>query len=147
VKRLTRSLGILGIAGLVTAGTVFGQSQGDLRRTYGAPLSEVFVVRPGISATATYATDGRIIELMISPRITGPVKSRVATLSRDSVDEVLNELVPASKRGRFIRTWFFDAVCEPENDCAGVSLVFQNVTIYYNSGRGGVCYAIVKWKD
>jgi hypothetical protein len=146
VKRLTRS--VLGIAGLlISAGTLFGQSKEDLRRKYGAPLSEVFMVRPTISATATYATNGRIIELLISPRITGTIKSRGVTLSRDSVDEILNDLVPAWERGKFIITRFENIVCEPENDCAGVSLEFQNVTIYYNSGRGGLCYAVVKWKD
>jgi hypothetical protein len=149
VTRLTCGFGILAIAGfLISDGALFGQSKEDLRRKYGEPFSEVFMVRPGISVAATYGTDGRIIELLISPRITNIIKSREATLSQSSVDAVLNELVPDSVRGKGISAGFMNVVCMPENDCSGTSQEFQHVTIYYNAGKGGgLCYAVVKWKD
>jgi hypothetical protein len=127
---------------------LFGQSKEDLRRKYGEPISEVFMVRPGISVTATYGTNGRIIELLVSPRITDIIKSRGTTLSQDSVTAIINELVPDSVRGKGISGGFMNLVCAPENDCSGSSQEFQHVTIYYNAGRGGgICYAVVKWKD
>jgi hypothetical protein len=114
---------------------------------YGEPPSEVFTVRPGISVTATYATDGRIIELVISPQITDLIKSRGKTLSHDTVDAILHELVPDSVRGKPIIAGFLNIGCMPENDCAGSSQEFQNVTIYYNAGiEGKLCYAVVQWK-
>ncbi len=60
------------------------------------------MVRPGVSVTATYAKNGRIIELLIAPRLAEMVKSRATTLSEDSVDAILNELVPDSVRGKYI---------------------------------------------
>ncbi len=106
------------------------------------------MVRPGIGVTATYATNGRIVELLISPRTTDLIKSRGKTLSHESVNAILNELVPDSVRGKPISAGFMNMVCMPENDCSGSSQEFQNVTIYYNAGKeGGLCYVVVKWKE
>ena len=149
MKRLTCRCVILSVAGvLISPGALFGQSKEDLKRKYGEPLSEVFMARPGISVTATYGANGRVIELLISPSITSIIKSRGATLSQDSVTAILNELVPDSVRGKGISAGFMNLVCMPENDCSGSSQEFQHVTIYYNAGKeGGLCYAVVKWKD
>jgi len=106
------------------------------------------MVRPGVSVTATYAKNGRIIELLVGSRITEMIESRGTVLSQDSVDAILIELVPDSARGKYIIGGFINAICEPESDCSGSWLQFQNVTIYYNSAReGGLRYAVVKWKD
>jgi hypothetical protein len=52
------------IAGyLIANGTPIGQSGDDLRRKYGEPSSETFVVRPGVEVTATYAANRRVTEL------------------------------------------------------------------------------------
>lgn len=149
MKRLTCRFGILGVAGfLVSAGLLAGQSKEDLRRKYGEPLTEVFMVRPGINALASYGTNGRILELLISPRITDLIKSRGTTLSHESVDEILDEMVPDSLRGKPLSGGFMNLICMPENDCSGTYQEFQHVSIYYNAGKsGGICYAVVKWKD
>lgn len=149
MKQLIRGLGILGTAGfLIFAGTLLGQSSADLRQKYGQPVSEVFMVRPGIGVTATYGTNGRIIELLIAPRTTDLIKSRGKTLKHESLDVILHEMVPDSARGKPISASFMNVGCFPENDCSGSSQEFQNVTIYYNAGKeGGLCYAVVKWKQ
>lgn len=75
---------ILMIAVVLTlpgTGTFAGQSRAKLRRKYGVPISETFLVRPGITATATYGTGGRIIEYLISPQITDLENSRGRTLN------------------------------------------------------------------
>src|SRR6266481_1287335 len=51
---MSRFFGIAGF--LIPSGTLFGQSKEELRRKYGEPISETFMVRPGISVIATYAT-------------------------------------------------------------------------------------------
>ena len=149
VKQLIRIVATFCVAGfLLSAGTLHGQSRDELKRKYGEPSSEVFLVRPDISATPTYSAIGRIIELLISPRIAGITKSRGATLSRDVVTAILDELVPNSARGKYIIAGFANAACLPENDCAGSYQQFENLTIYYNAGRdGGLCYAVVQWKE
>lgn len=85
---------------LVVGGTLAGQSRDDLRRRYGQPRSETFVVRPGIEVTATYAKDGRVTELMMVPATPGLIKSRGSGLSLDSINAIIDELVPLSARGK-----------------------------------------------
>jgi len=147
--RRIRKFVIFGVAGvLISSGTLSGQSREELRRKYGEPVSETFMLSPGISATATYATNGRITELLIAPRTTGLIKSRGGTLSQDTVRTILDELVPRSARGKHLISGFVNLTCLPENECQGSSEQFQNVTIYYNAGRdGGLNYAVVQWKE
>jgi hypothetical protein len=128
--------------------TIIAQSKDQLRQRFGEPVSETFLARPGIAATATYAPSGKIVELVISPLNSSLIKSRNATLSRESVDAVINELVPMSQRGRFVIGEFEDFICEPSDDCMGSSAHYQNVTIYYNGSakQSQVTYAVLQWK-
>ena len=146
MKHLSRVLVVLGIGGLLSApGTLAGQSKAELRRKYGAPISEAFIVRPGITATATYGTGGRIIEWLISPRITDLEKSGGRTLSYEAVKAVIDELVPPSVRGKQLGTGIRDVTCLPANDCDGSDQVYQNLRIYYNHGIAGLSYVVVQW--
>jgi hypothetical protein len=149
MKRVSRDLAIFSIAGcLVASGTLAGQSKDELRRKYGEPISETFTVRPDVSVTATYETNGRITQLQISPQVTGYIKSRGKTLSRDTAKTIIDELVPNSARGKFVIGEFLNFECLPENDCAGTTENYQKVTIYYNSAaEGQVHYAVVQWKN
>jgi len=128
--------------------TIIAQSKNQLRQRFGEPMSETFLVRPGIAVTATYAPNGKIAELVISPINSSLIKSRNATLTRESVDAVINELVPAANRGKFVISEFEHIICEPADDCSGSSAHYQNVTIYYNGSakEGRVTYAVVQWK-
>jgi hypothetical protein len=148
VKPLIRDLVISSAAGcLVASGTLAGQTRDELRRKYGDPLTETFIVRPDISVTATYARNGRITELLISPRITGSIKSRAVTLRQDSVKAVIDQLVPRSVRGKRRMAEFVNMTCLPEDDCAGSLETYEKVTIYYNAAAQGVHYAVIQWKE
>jgi len=106
------------------------------------------MVRQGISVTVTYRPDGRVAELLISPRILFDIKSRNNTLSQAEVKAVVDELVPRSERGKFQIGEFVNMICLPENDCGGTSENYEKVTIYYNAGtEGRVAYAVARWKD
>lgn len=147
MKHLIRDFVVFSISGfLFGSGTLVGQSRAALRQKYGEPISETFIVRPGISATATYGKSGRIIEWLISPRNTDPIKSRGRTMSQDSVKAVIEELVPHSVRGKSMSSGVLNVTCMPENDCGGTEQVYQNVTIYYNTGKSGLSYVVVQWK-
>jgi hypothetical protein len=147
VSHFIRDCAVFTIAGVIVAsGTLLGQSRDDLRRKYGDPVSETFVVRPGVSVTASYATNGRIVELLISPEAQGYIKSYALRkpTSRDFVRVLIDELLPSSLRGKFVIGGFNHMVCLPTNDCGGSSEKYENATIYYNGGKdGGVNYAVV----
>lgn len=147
MKQFIRDFVILSISGLlITSGTLAGQSRAALRRKYGEPIAETFIVRPGMSVTATYGTGGRIVELVISPRNTDLIKSRGRTLSKEAVEAIIDELVPLSVRGKPLSSGVLNATCDPENDCGGTEQLYRNVTIYYNAGKMGLSYVVVQWK-
>lgn len=150
VSHLLRGLPLFGIAGFVLASaTLFGQSKEELRRKYGEPVSETFMVRPGVTVTATYTKSGRIAELLISPVAPGYVKSQGLRkpMNKDFVQAVIDELLPSSMRGKFVIAGFDNMQCLPTNDCWGSSEEYAKASIYYNAGRDGtVSYAVVTLK-
>jgi hypothetical protein len=89
---------------LLAATSAFGQiDASSLRSKYGAPLDrETFMVRPGIEMVVDYGSGKQVcqIELPSGDRIVGSVPAGVVT--KQQVDEVLNEVVPPSVRGKEI---------------------------------------------
>jgi hypothetical protein len=148
VRQLVRNLVFFAIAvWLVPSGTLAAQSRNELRQKYGEPVFETFIVRHGISVTATFGTNGRITEFLISPQDTGLFKSRLNSLSVDSVKVIIDELVPPTVRGKHIISGFVNADCPPANDCNGTSDSYERVEIYYNAAaEGRVHYAVVHLK-
>jgi hypothetical protein len=62
------------------------------------------------------------------------------------VNAVIDELAPPSVRGKPLASGVLNAVCMPENDCSGSEQNYQNLTIYYNSGKSGLSYVVMQWK-
>ena len=150
MSRLVRGLIFLAVAvWYMPGGTLAAQSKDELRKKYGEPVSETFMVRPGIRVTATFGRNGRVYEFLIAPEHPGFIKSRNATLSVDSVNEIIDELVPRSSRGKHLIAGFVNAECLPENDCYGSSKSYKKIYIYYNASgeRERVHYAVVRLKE
>jgi hypothetical protein len=148
MRRLIRNSVVLAAGYVITSGTLIGQSRNDLRRRFGEPSSETFVIRPGITVTPTYAADGRISELLIAPTTPNLIKSRGSGLRKDAVTTIIDELVPLAVRGKHVFEGFSNMRCLPADDCAGSEQTYEKVTIYYNSApEFRVHYAVVKWKD
>jgi len=57
----------------------------------------------------------------------------------ESVDAILDELVPLATRGKFVIGEFEDVICLPADDCRGTSLTYEKVTIYYNAAPETPC--------
>lgn len=140
VSYLLRGFAVFSIVGFVlVSGTLLGQSKEELGRKYGDPVSETFMVRLGVTVTATYGTNGRIAELLISPVVTGYVKSQGLRkpMSKDFVQALIHELLPSSMRGKFVIARFDNIGCFPTNDCWGSSEEYEEASIYYNARRDG----------
>jgi hypothetical protein len=120
---------------------LWGQSREELETRYGKPVSETFVVRPGIEATTTYSITGAITEVLISPRI--PDVSLSKTLGVKAIDnvvmkQIVDELVPMSKRGKFLMGGFLNLFCPPQDDCMGTAKEdYERLSIYYHASIGG----------
>jgi hypothetical protein len=132
---------------LLACASVFAQTKDDLRKKYNEPISETFVVRTGVTVTATYTPTGQIKELLIAPQLPSDlIKSKGKTLSYDSLKEIIDELVPPKVRGKQIGGTFFTVICLPSNDCGGSFVDYENLTIYYNAGNDGANYAVIQWR-
>ena len=128
--------------------TLAAESRDELKQKYGDPVSETFIVRPGISVTATFGKNGRVTEYLVAPLIPALIKSRGATLSVDSVKAIIDELIPLPVRGKHLIGGFVNATCLPENDCNGISDSYEKVTMYYNvATEGRVHYAVIQMKE
>jgi hypothetical protein len=132
---------------LIMCTVVSAQSRDDLKKKYGQPVAETFLIRPGIIVTASHNSTGQITELLIAPQLTDLIKSRNKGLSHETLKEVIDELIPTSERGRPLLGGFLNIGCMPQNDCYGSYNDYEKVIIYYNAGQhGNVNYAVIRWK-
>jgi hypothetical protein len=92
------------VISLVAASSAFGQIEASsLRSKYGVPVDrETFTVRPGIEMIVDYGPSKQVcrIQLPSGMQIVGTVPPGAITKQQN--DEVLNEVIPPSMRGREI---------------------------------------------
>jgi len=134
--------------GLAIQGSFPASSTQTLRQRYGQPVSETFLVRPGIVVTASYGANGDTCELVISPKEPDGMIKRwpgSQTIDDKLLKKIEEELVPTPKRGRFKVSTFVDTFCPPENDCAGGEEDWENVVMYANAGKIGTRYEVIQW--
>jgi hypothetical protein len=150
MRRFIRKSAVFTATAIVVAsGLLQGQSKDEFRRKYGGPVAEKFIVRPGISITATYGPNGRIAELLISPEPSGYLKSYSVRkpMNQDFVRGLIDELLPSSVRGEFVIAGFDNTDCPPEDDCRGTWDEYKKARVYFNAGRdGGINYAVVTFR-
>ena len=133
---------------LAVPGSFPAMSGGTLRQHYGQPISETFLIRPGVVATATYGPDGQTCELLIAPKQSdGLIKNwpGAETIPYETLKEVENELVPSGERGKFKIAGFDDLMCGPDNSCWGTQQQWEKIVEYSNSGKNGARYAVIQW--
>ena len=105
------------VSGLVlfltlAASSVESQTTDELRKRYGQPDAERFVVRSAITVTARYARNGRPCELLIEPRHSlMPDQAAPAPMSPETSTKVIDEMVPLNERGPLIRDITFTGGC------------------------------------
>ncbi len=132
---------------LLTCAVAVGQTSNDLRQKYGATVSETFKVRPSIVVTVTHAKTGEVCEMLIAPQLPStPIKSNGTVLKSKVLNEIIDELVPANQRGKFLMGSFLNLTCLPDNDCAGTGEDYERVYIYRNGGIDAHRYATIQWK-
>jgi hypothetical protein len=133
---------------LITCTAVVAQSRDDLKKKYGEPIAETFVIRPGITVTASHDATGRVTELLIAPQLPDLIKTRSKGLSYETAKGLVDELLPEAARGRGAFAGFLNIGCMPQNDCYGSFSDYEKVSIYYNAGRQrDVNYVVIRWKQ
>ena len=84
---------------MLTVSSVVAQRAAELQSKYGPPV-DVFVMRPGLLMTATYAADGSVCEMrIIEARTSGSNIGLRTPLTIETVPALIEQLVPESERG------------------------------------------------
>ncbi len=128
-----------------------GKSALTLRERYGQPISETYLVRPGITVSASYGKSGDVCELLISPqKASSLIKSAnesPTTIDFHEMTEIIDELVPVTERGKGVGSGMLNLRCLPADDCAGSMGHWEKLLIYRNAGpSGGEHYATIQWQ-
>jgi hypothetical protein len=111
----------------------------SLRQKYGAPVSEAYLVRPGIIASASYGPSGDVCEIVLSPQ-----RLWNSTLDNKQVTELTEELVPTSERGKVATGGIINGSC-PTCDCSGADYEWEKVSIVQWGGIDQVHYVAIQW--
>jgi hypothetical protein len=118
-----------------------------LHERYGQPVSETYLVRPNVIATARYGSSGHVCEIVVNPRKPSSIiKSGNNSIDSKELTEVLDEIVPMNERGKYMIGTFDNITCLPDNDCQGVHGSWEKVVIYRNGGTRNEHYATIQWK-
>jgi hypothetical protein len=136
-------LRLLGIfASLVLLQVSFPAESGQtLRERYGAPISENFLIRPGVVATASYGASGHVCQIVVRP-----LRLWNSILASERVTDIVEELVPRRDRGKYLMGTFLNAICFPTMDCGGSAETWENVDIFRNGGTGNERYVRIHWR-
>jgi hypothetical protein len=117
------------------------------RKRYGKPLSETFLVRPGVVVSVAYGASGDTCDVLIVPRGSSDIFLRRGsdTINYKLLEEIENELAPENIRGKYIIGTFLDITCEPDNDCAGTQRDWKNLVMVSNAGENGARAEEIRW--
>lgn len=85
-----------------------GQTRDELRRLYGEPENEKYLVRPGIVLQLLRSKSNEVgLEYVVEPKSNQVANGRgveVETISAEQASELIDEIVPALRRGPYIRS-------------------------------------------
>lgn len=134
---------LLGTAALIFAfqSSFPGDTAQSLRTMYGQPVSETYLVRSGIVASASYGASGHVCEIVVSPQ-----RLWNSTFTSKQLTEIVDEIVPEHERGKYLMGTFVNAICFPTQDCGGTAGTWENVVIFRNGGTDSEHYARIQWR-
>jgi hypothetical protein len=84
------------------------QTPEDFKQRYGNPQSGVYRIREAITAKVTFDKNNRAVEIVVDSLQVADFPSAMSTAT---AAEVLNEVMPVSQRGKFLKEAAFAASC------------------------------------
>lgn len=135
----------IAIVFLLACAAATAQSSSTLRQRYGQPVSETYDVRPDVIVTVTYAKTGEMCEMLIQP-IKETNSGKPSLLKSQTLNEVIDELVPKVQRGKYVIGSFLNITC-PNDDCSGTEEDYEKVLIHKHGRIDAHRYASISWKS
>ncbi|HEX3376316.1 MAG TPA: hypothetical protein VHS29_05610 [Candidatus Acidoferrales bacterium] len=115
-----------------------------MRQKYGPAISEAFLMKPGVVATASFGMSGHVCEIVVRPEETAQIKSG-KTFKHQELTDLIDELVPVNERGKPMFGVLVNFRCLPDDNCAGTSSESEKVSIYRNGENDRERYATIQW--
>ena len=118
---------------------------------------EAYEIRPGVLMMPRYSSDGRVCEIGLEKLLYSPETIRLdSSLSREEIDQIVDELVPADERGPRSEDFPTDVMSEMGGGMTTIR-VFKNVSIDIYGATSPFArkhetivdevVATIKWKD
>jgi hypothetical protein len=137
---------------------VVAQQKPEARQKYGTPISETYMLRPGVYVTVVRDSQASVCGLRISPIAQSGyllAKDDGETIGYEVLTKVVDELVPLNQRGKFVRGGVLNSNCldlgVANQTCEGNGDAFsyENVTIFYarSDTKNKKRYAEVRWNQ
>ena len=141
---------IVGIAFLAFGiSTIIAQTKSQIELRY--PRLYVFAVRPNMTLTAKYASDGQVCEMVLEPRHwDGEKFLLLPTLSEDDTIGVVEEVVPLSERGSRSKD-VFERLSAFTGQAFSRAYHYEKITVEVagnaREAPSGITAAVVRWQN
>jgi len=107
-----RSLGFVLLSAFVFQSSFPADTAQTLRERYGEPVSETYLVKPGVVITASYGPSGHTCNIVVSPE-----KLWNSTFESKRLTEIIDEVAPVNERGKFLMGTSLNSYCMPTHSC------------------------------
>jgi hypothetical protein len=135
-----RSLGFVFLSAFLFQSSFPAGTAQTLRARYGQPISETYLVKPGVVMAASYGPSGHICNIIVSPE-----RLWNSTFESKQLTEIIDEVAPVNERGIFMMGTFLNAYCMPTNDCYGTASTYEKVNIVRIGSTNAEHYARIEW--
>lgn len=129
--------------------TITAQTESQIEQHY--PRLKTYAVRPDMSLTAKYASDGQVCEMVLESRHWDGEKALlISTLQEDPIS-IVEEVVPLSERGSRKKDEL-DKLSLVAGGSVSRSIHYEKMTVsVFGSSQGndwaGIMVTIVKWRN
>ena len=119
-----------------------------LQERYGMPISETYLVRPGIVVWARYGLSGHVCAMLVKPeRAEYPLNRRENTIGNyQQAQEIVRELIPEKQRGKYGEPTISHLAGPFDTDGSGVEEDWEKLVINRSGGNDATHYISIRWK-
>jgi hypothetical protein len=131
---------------LLTCMAAISQTSDTFRQKYGAPVSESYLVRPGILAIMNYAKNGKVCSIYVTAQ-TNPkfTKGNITPIDNKVLWKIVGELVPDSQRGKLLKSGFLNLTCVGCESFYGSEESYEKVYIRIGGSSNENQTASIRW--
>jgi hypothetical protein len=130
---------------LLTSAAASLQTSDQFRGKYGPPVSETYLVSPGILATVNYSKDGKPCSATIAAQTKRNVTEKQKPISPELMRAIVNEFVANTQRGKLLDSGFLNLTCVDCDSFYGGYEQYEKVRVTIGGKGDGQETASIQW--